>query len=456
MISSITYFLSFIALLEGGLGAVVLAELYKPLEDRDDDRIKGVLIACKMFFRWLGYLFIGYVIILSILYPFFFAEEHDFRYVSSLIIIMCISTLAQYMFSITTKILLQAQQKVYIVNYISTAGILLNVFLTIAIVLVYPDIHAIKLFSGLVFLLQPVILNQYVEKKYRVSARVKSIQNRSLLPNRWSGFAQNLAHFITTNTPVMLITGFSKLTDVSIYTVYMLAINALKSIITSVAISFQSALGKYYVQDDKGELNRRFLKFETLIWAASCISFGTCLLLINSFVKIYTIGVNDAEYYHPTFAVLIVFANMIYCIREPYRLLILSAGKFKETNWGAFLEAVINFGISIILLPHLGLVGIALGSLCAMLYRTGYVIWYLKKDILTRKYREYMVNGMVFLIMSALNLITYKVISFDIDSVISFLLYGTGLVVIEALMYYIIHFLVRRITGSFKAIRECM
>lgn len=55
MISSISQFLSFISLLEGGLGAVVLAELYYPLEQKDDEKIKNILLACHSFFKPMIY-----------------------------------------------------------------------------------------------------------------------------------------------------------------------------------------------------------------------------------------------------------------------------------------------------------------------------------------------------------------------------------------------------------------
>ena len=41
LVSSITQFLSFISLLEGGLGAVVLAELYGPIEKRTTRKYRG-------------------------------------------------------------------------------------------------------------------------------------------------------------------------------------------------------------------------------------------------------------------------------------------------------------------------------------------------------------------------------------------------------------------------------
>ena len=48
--TSITQFLSYISLLEGGIGAVAKAALYKPLADNDVDGVSSVYLAIKKFF----------------------------------------------------------------------------------------------------------------------------------------------------------------------------------------------------------------------------------------------------------------------------------------------------------------------------------------------------------------------------------------------------------------------
>lgn len=131
LISSITQFLSFISLLEGGLGAVVLAELYGPVEENDESRTREILSACQCFFYKLAIIFIIYTAILSVVYPLLMNIEFSFPYVCSLIWILSFSTLAQYLFSITNKLLLQAEQKIYIVNIISSIVLLINLFLVI-------------------------------------------------------------------------------------------------------------------------------------------------------------------------------------------------------------------------------------------------------------------------------------------------------------------------------------
>ena len=46
LVSSITQFLNYIALVEGGIGSVVLTALYGPLAKKDDRKISSVLTDC--------------------------------------------------------------------------------------------------------------------------------------------------------------------------------------------------------------------------------------------------------------------------------------------------------------------------------------------------------------------------------------------------------------------------
>ncbi len=52
--SSITQFLAYITLLEGGICGVARAALYKPLANNDFDRVNKILKEIKKFFRQLG------------------------------------------------------------------------------------------------------------------------------------------------------------------------------------------------------------------------------------------------------------------------------------------------------------------------------------------------------------------------------------------------------------------
>lgn len=68
MISSITQFLSYITLLESGIGGVIKAALYKPLLRRDKESLGGILNATNQFFRKIAGVFVVYLIVLASTY----------------------------------------------------------------------------------------------------------------------------------------------------------------------------------------------------------------------------------------------------------------------------------------------------------------------------------------------------------------------------------------------------
>ena len=63
--TSITQFLAYITLLEGGIGGVARAVLYKPLSQRDMMMISSIMEEVKRFFRIVAFIFAGYVLILA-------------------------------------------------------------------------------------------------------------------------------------------------------------------------------------------------------------------------------------------------------------------------------------------------------------------------------------------------------------------------------------------------------
>ena len=437
MVSSITQFLSFISLLEGGLGAVILAELYKPIESNEHEKVNSILKSCQDFFKKISVVFILYTIAIGIIYGIAEKNKYSFVFICTLVFILSFITLAQYLFSITNKLLLQAQQRIYIVNIVMSITVVANLLISIVLIVIYPEIRLIKLGSAIVYLLQPIAYNYYIDNRYKGKFR-KACKTQYELKNRWDGFAQNLAHFINLNTDVAIITIFSSFVNVSVYSVYMLAITALRSIIASVTNSYQSVLGKYYAQKDYSQLKEKFERFDNLNTAISLSLLCTCILLINPFVSIYTSGITDANYYQPLFALIIIIANLIYCIREPYRFIILAAGKFKETNFGAIMEAILNFSVSIILVKWLGLVGIAIGTLVAVTYRYLYFIYYLKMDILFKDYKEYIFRWIKVLIFIFLNIIVYFLVLFEIENLLDFIKYGMIIFFIEVTISYVL------------------
>ena len=72
----------------------------------------------------------------------------------------------------------------------------------------------------------------------------------------------------------------------------------------------------------------------------------------------------------------------MYCFRLPYHTIITSAGHYKQTRRGAYIEAAINIVLSLVLIFIMGIQGVAVATLMAMIYRTCDYVYYLSKNLL--------------------------------------------------------------------------
>ncbi|MBR3116056.1 lipopolysaccharide biosynthesis protein [Candidatus Saccharibacteria bacterium] len=386
LVSSVTQFLAYITLLESGFGPVVKAALYKPIANEDNKTIGNILKTSERFFRIIAVIFLGYIAILCLFYPTVINHDFEWAFTASLIIIIGISTFAEYFFGMTYTLFLQAKQKKYIISNIQICTYVLSTLSVIVLAKMGAGIHLIKLISGVIFILRPLILNVYVKKKYKLDYTDSSDSYK--LDKKWDGLAQHIAYVIHTKTDVTVLTIFSTLSEVSVYSVYYLVVRGIKAIIGAFSGSIDATFGDMIAKNEKQNLNKKFSMFEVLYGFIGTVSFATAIVLITPFVSVYMKGATDANYIRPVFGILIVISEYIWAIRQPYNSIILAAGHFKETRRGAWIECLTNIIISIILVGQFGLVGVAIGTTIAMTIRTAEFVYHTNKFILDRSIWE--------------------------------------------------------------------
>lgn len=387
LVNSLTQFLNYITLVEGGLGSVVLAALYAPLANNDNKKINAVLNAANKFFKKIAYVFLVYTVILGILYKFFIKSNFSEGYIFSLTLILGIGLFVQYCFSITYKILLQADQRIYTIYIVQICTSLVSFILTFIIIYFFPSIHIVKLAGAMIYLLQPLFYSWYVKKHYETDKKI--LADKDALSQRWACFGQNLAYFVHNNTDVVVLSIFTNLKTVSVYSVHLMIVASIKKLIMSISNAYTPIIGKCLASKDRKTLNQHIEKFEFIMFNISTVIFGCCTYLLPPFVALYTKGIEDINYYQPIFAILLILAEFVYCVREPYLEIVYTAGKFKETANSAYIEAGINIIISVMLIGKFGLIGIACGTFIGMTYRMLYQVFYIKKNIVYRSEEQF-------------------------------------------------------------------
>ena len=400
ILSSVTQFLSFISLLDLGVGAVIQTAYYKPLSEGDSRLVSLTFNEANKFFKRIAYILIVYVFVLIGLFIFLEGESFSPFYIAGLVISISISMFAQYYISAPYSLLLNADQKYYISALLSIVCVILNTLFSFGLIKIGAALPLVKLTSSMIFLIQPIMLSVYVKKYYSIDK--KETDPSFKIDQKWNGMAQHCATVIMNNTDVMILTLFSTLSNVSVYYINMHVVSCIKAFINSLSNGYSSLMGDLFVKHKQKELNSQFDNFEWIVNNFSVLIFSVTLVLICPFISIYTRGITDAQYIQPLFSTLLIAGQFVFCLRIPYNTIICSAGHYRQTQISAVVEAIINITISIALVYKWGLIGVAIGTLVAVTYRTLYFVVYINKNIINRSIAKFIKQLLIDLLCISL------------------------------------------------------
>ena len=419
LISSIIQFLTYISLLEAGVGSVFRASLYKPLANGDMDSVSGIINEQKRFYKKIGFIFIGYVAVLCFVYPLLAKTQIPKEYIISFILILSVNTFMEYFVSLPYVSLLSADQKIRISYIVSIIYTTVNVVVTLIFVTLKADIRLIYLSMCVIGLLRPLFYFLYIKRKYALSKN--ALPDGSALSQRWNGMVHHIAYYIHTNTDILILTVFIGTATVSVYSLYAAIIMGIEKVITSISTGSAAGMGKMLALGDKERIDNAMDVFEFIQSGVTTVLYTVTALLLIPFMRIYTATMTDMNYIVPEFGYVLVFAEAVYCFRCIYSTVSSCANKFKETQWGAILECSANLVLSVlfVLVFKMGLLGVALGTAVGMFARYVFEICFLTRNVLNRKIvkplKSFAVNA---LIAGVSILICYYVV--DYSSIITF------------------------------------
>lgn len=451
LVSSITQFLGYINVLDSGFGYVVKSLLYKPIAEKNKEKIGNILYQTEKFFRKIAIIFIIYIVGLCIIYPMMINDSFSKVYTISLIVIISIGTFAEYFFGMTYRLFLQADQKSYVVTIIQISTYMLSLACIIIIANLGGSIQLLKLAGGLIYVLRPLLQNAYVKKKYKIS--FKNVDKNFKIKNKWDGLAQHIAAMIHKNTDVTILTIFCNLAEVSVYSVYFMIVSGIKSFVNIFSDSIRDIWGDMLAKGEYENLNKKFSNYEVIYNSLCVVIFLCTFLLIVPFVQVYTDGVNDVNYMRYDFAFLFVLSEFIAMIRVPYSSIVQTAGHFKETQKGAWVEAIVNIVLSVILVKQFGLIGVTIGTIVAMTIRTIEFSYHSSKYIIKRN----VLKGFSKPFISVIEiLILYFCLSnikfFEITNYLAWFIYAIIIFVISTVLVGTINIIIYR--KDFKEIKE--
>lgn len=383
LVSSISQFISYMGLVEAGIGAAGTVALYGPIARKDTEEVNGIVSAARSFYMRSGLLFVGLLAILVLLYPNVVRNEiQDTAFIRLMILVLSINGIVDYFYLGKYRVLLQADQRGYVISVYQIAGTVLMTAVSLWLINLEVSSLFVKGTAALIYLLRSFAIAGYVKKHYPL-VNFKKTPNMSAFNQRWAALLHQIVGMIVNNSAVVLLTLFVKanaLVEVSVYSAYNMVGCALSNLMNSISSGLGSGFGQVISQNEKEVLRKSYSSYEFLFFIVLFIAYACMTVLLYPFIGLYSLDFADSQIYiRKELVLLFSLAGLLQSLRLPGLTVICAAGHYKQTQSRAILEATINILVSFILVGQYGLAGIMIGVCVSYLYRTTDVFIYTAK-----------------------------------------------------------------------------
>ena len=370
LVTSLTQFVSYVQLVEAGISSAAVFQLYAPLARQDTAGASRVVSAARVFYYKSGVAFTALMLALACLYPVFIQVE-GVSSVGVFILTLALGatgfldffTLAKY------RVLLTATQRNWVIQLATIAYKVLYTAVVLVGTFSGASIVALFVVAILPIAVRTAILVVYAKRNYPdidFSADARGLK----LDQRWDAFFLQVLGAVQSGAPTIVATFvLGDLSLVSVFSVYMLVANGLQNAISSFSQGTQASFGDVIARGQRETLKRSFREFQAMAYGVSGVACGVGIALIVPFVQLYTADIADVNYVYPLVGALCMVNVLLYHLKTPQGLLVISAGLYRETRLQTATQTAILLVGAIVLGVLFGMPGILAGMILSNLYR---------------------------------------------------------------------------------------
>lgn len=393
LLSSIRQIYVYLALLEAGVGDASVIALYGPIGRKDHQAANEILAATHYYYRKIGIIYAACVVGMSLVYPLLLDTSIPYGVCCLVILLQGSGSVISYLFQGKYNMLLRVDNRNYVTTNLGTVTSVLTDVCRIGLLMMGKSIVAVQA-TYLVFnLIKMFYISWYIKRNYSwidlsVRPNFKAISQKSAV------LVHQVSSLVFSHTDVLVLTFVCGLKTVSIYSMYATIYGMVSNIITIVSNSVQSVLGQTF-NNDRNKYIELQDAFETYYLVLVFGLFTIASIFILPFMKLYTAGA-DINYIDWKLPILFGTYQLISYGRVSSNNIIGFAGKFKETQWRAWLETIINLVVSLVCVFQFGIYGVLMGTIVALIYRANDIIIFANRVVLGRSpwptYRKWLTN----------------------------------------------------------------
>lgn len=442
--STATQLVNVLLILEGGFTLAINVSLFIPYINKDYKQISSIFTATEKIFKLIGIAFMLLGVVIAFIYAIIVNTELDRRLIFYILIMTFLPNAVNLYFTMKYRVLIQAEQKEYIISGItfvtSAIAYILNILL---LLLNISKMWYVRTIISTLSLINSAVICFYAKRKYKFIDR-NAFPSMKKITGTKDVVIQKITGALYSTLPIVFISVSNQGGTVlaSVYAVYNNVFNLIKNIMYAAMNAPRLALGQVIAEGNENNSKNKFLEYELLsIYILTVMSISTSGLIIP-FIRLY-IGKNaDTNYIDKTIAVLLSLTMFFEVIHIPSGHIINMSGQFKKSKQYQLIACVILF-ITIF-------VGVIIGGIYGIVFGvtlTAFVLAMLEIQYVHIKYYpntlpEFSKMAASNVLMGILLLLLESPYFHMADNVLKFILIGAALTIFNAVIIAVVNYFI--------------
>lgn len=359
----LTNVLSMLSLVEGGIGASITYNFYKPLAENNEEKVIALV---QLYKKLYGILAIAIFLLSLTLYPFLgylMKDSSEVPWISVIYFIFVIKNMISYLNAHKWS-LINADQKGYV---LAKYNLIFNVLTTVSKIIVLLATHNYILYliiETVIFIIQnlwngKVVNDRYPYLKSKEKYSVDWETKNNLITNVKALFLHNIGTYCVFGTDNILISTFISIKTVGLYSNYTMIIGQLSSLLTPVLSGVGASVGNLIAIESKNKIYDIFKVINLVnFWI-----YSLCVIFLFNLLEPFIDWWLGEGFLLDRLTFIVVLVNFyITGMRSSINTFKSKAGIFSPDKYVPLIEAAINLSTSLILVRYFGLAGIFMGT----------------------------------------------------------------------------------------------
>lgn len=365
-----TTILQMFSLAELGIGQAITFYMYKPIAEQNNRRLIALVRFYKNAYRIIGFA-IGFVgLVLVPFLPKIVNLDVDTGYNVAVIYLLYLSnTVVSYLFFSYPRTVLSAHQQEYIINKVDSVFVIVSTVAEILCLVLTKNFIVYLVARLLLLVIKNVTLGIISLRKYpyireKTDDKLEKSDVKQMFKDVYAIFIVKLSSQLFNSTDNLFISAMLGTVLAGYNSNYMMIINAIYGVISTIIYSCNASVGNLCATGDKSQAEEVFRTMDFINFWISCFCTVCLYRLLNPFISLMW----GEKYLFSMVAVALMCFNF-YMVSSLYSLFVFRQGfgLFQHCIYNQLFAAIVNIALDFILCKLFGLEGLLFATVFANL-----------------------------------------------------------------------------------------